>query len=88
MTALILSAAFGALLAWIVREVLRAPEGHQDSTGFHYGPEPTARIPLRADPVPGAEPETGRTIAAHSVGDFSNLLHSSANSPGGEHDHA
>jgi hypothetical protein len=34
-----------------VRQVVRAPEGHEDETGFHFGAQAPVRAARRSSPV-------------------------------------
>jgi hypothetical protein len=37
---ILLALIYGFALAWLVSEIINAPEGFEDEAGFHYGPQP------------------------------------------------
>lgn len=61
LTGYIIALATGALLAWFARQWIAAPEGWQDSGGFHFGPEPLPEHPAQVSPDPTIRArDTGR----------------------------
>jgi hypothetical protein len=46
---LVLALVFGALFAWLISEIVTAPEGWEDVSGFHVGKPPQQPSHDRAD---------------------------------------
>jgi len=80
---LLLSLIIGAGIGWLAYLVATAPEGWEDSDGFHLGPMP----PFIADERDGTPIEHVfklRHEAGHQVSD---LFHTEANSEGAQRNH-